>query len=129
MKPPIDFIGSALRALDLVPRHVPTNPRNLRRVALGPLTLMGQDWVNPVGPDGWPEADADWITPQRMAARIHWAMSAPFLLRRMLPDPRDFVQVALCGRARDDLIFAARAAETRPEGIGIVLASPQFQRP
>ncbi|MCR9146596.1 MAG: DUF1800 domain-containing protein [Rhodobacteraceae bacterium] len=128
VKQPIDFIGSSLRALDLVPRHVPTGVRALRRVALGPLTLMGQDWTNPVGPDGWPEADADWITPQRMAARIHWAMSAPFLLRRVLPDPRDFVQVALGGAGRDDLIFAARAAETRAEGIGIILASPQFQR-
>lgn len=128
VKQPIDFIGSSLRALDLVPRHVPKGVRDLRRVALGPLTLMGQDWANPVGPDGWPEADSDWITPQRMAARIHWAMSAPFVLRRVLPDPRDFVQVALGSTAHDDLVFAARAAETRAEGIGIILASPQFQR-
>lgn len=128
VKPPIDFIGSALRALDLVPRHIPQNPGQLRRVALGPLTLMGQDWGNPIGPDGWPEADADWITPQRMAARIHWAMSAPFLLRRVLPDPRDFVQAALGDLARQDIRFAASAAETRAEGIGIILASPQFQR-
>ncbi|WP_342588749.1 DUF1800 domain-containing protein [Roseovarius aestuariivivens] len=128
VKQPVDFIGSALRALDLVPRHVPKKPRDLNQVAFGPLRLMGQAWGKPLGPDGWPEDDSAWITPQRMAARIHWAMRAPFLLRRVLPDPRAFLRVALGDTAPKDLIFAASAAETRPEGIGIILASPQFQR-
>jgi len=129
VKQPMDFVGSALRALDIVPRHVDAdNLRRMRILFLGPLELMGQSWGRPGGPDGWPEGDADWITPQRLAARLQWGMTAPFRLRRVLPDPRDFVGAALGGRASDAVRFAASAAETRAEGVGLVLASPEFQR-
>ena len=100
----------------------------MRALFHAPLALMGQQWGQPAGPDGWPEADADWITPQRLAARLQWAMTAPFALRRVLPDPRDFAQTALGRFAPETVRFAAGAAETRAEGIGIVLASPAFQR-
>ncbi|MEO1140690.1 MAG: DUF1800 family protein, partial [Pseudomonadota bacterium] len=128
VKQPIDFVGSTLRALDLVPRHIPDDFRKLRRHVLGPMTLMGQSWGVPLGPDGWPEADAAWITPQRMAARLQWGMTIPFLLKRLLPDPREFVEIALGDTAPEPVRFAAAAAETRAEGVGIVLASPAFHR-
>lgn len=129
VKQPIDFIGSTLRALGIVPRHMPGNdlPR-MRELFLTPLALMGQDWGQPLGPDGWPEADNEWITPQRLAARLQWGMTAPFRLKRTLPDPREFVETALGANAPDEVRFAARAAESRPEGLGIILASPAFQR-
>ncbi len=128
VKQPIDFVGSALRALDIVPRHLPEDGRALRRLLMGPMVLMGQGWGAPLGPDGWPEADAAWITPQRMAARLQWGMTVPFKLTRVLPDPRDFARTALGGTAPEAVEFAARAAETRAEGVGLVLASPAFQR-
>ncbi|WP_101067788.1 DUF1800 domain-containing protein, partial [Roseovarius salinarum] len=129
VKAPVDFVGSALRALDIVPGHLPRDrPGEMRDTLLTPLALMGQEWARPLAPDGWPEDDAAWITPQRLAARLQWAMSAPFLLRKVLPDPRDFVHVALGARAPNDVIAAARASESRAEGIGVVLASPAFQR-
>ena len=129
VKQPIDFMGSTLRALDIVPRHVPRgSPRKMRQLILTPLALMGQEWGRPLGPDGWPEADAEWITPQRLAARLQWAMTGPFRIRRILPDPRDFVETSLGARASQELRFAARAAESRAEGVGIILASPAFQR-
>lgn len=129
VKPPIDFIGSAMRALDIVPRHMPVDkPRKMRDTVLTPLALMGQQWSSPLGPDGWPEMDAEWITPQRLAARLQWAMTVPFLMRRVLPDPRKFVQTALGSTAPESVKFAAGAAETRAEGVGLTLASPAFQR-
>lgn len=128
VKQPVDFVGSALRALDLVPRHIPEGMGKLRRFFLGPMTLMGQSWAEPLGPDGWPEADEAWITPQRMAARLQWGMTVPFAIRRLLPDPRDFVESALGRAAPEPVRFAAAAAETRAEGVGVVLASPAFHR-
>ncbi len=126
---PVDFIGAALRALDLVPQHMPgSDPKQMRALFIVPMELMGQPLDAPPGPDGWPEADADWITPQRLAARLGWAMSVPFQLRRTLPDPQEFAQTAL-GTALPELVRRAAArAETRAEGIGLVLASPAFQR-
>ncbi|MCZ4354333.1 DUF1800 domain-containing protein [Roseovarius aestuarii] len=129
VKRPVDFVGSALRALDVVPKHVPTgNAKDMQALFIAPLTLMGQPLEAPPGPDGWPEADADWITPQRLAARLQWAMAAPFQLRKTLPRPEKFAQTALGSTLTEPVRFAAAAAETRAEGIGLILASPAFQR-
>lgn len=128
VKQPIDFVGSSLRALGVASRHVPDDYRKLNQMVLGPMVLMGQAWGAPLGPDGWPEADTAWITPQRMAARLQWGMSVPFRLMRLLPDPRDFVETALGPDVPEAVRFAAKAAETRAEGVGLVLASPAFQR-
>jgi uncharacterized protein (DUF1800 family) len=129
VKRPVDFIASSLRALDIHPKHVPTgNARLIRRQLADPMALMGQPQGRPGGPDGFPEADIDWITPQRLAARLQWAMVMPFQLMRLLPDPRAFVEAALGPDAPEPVRFAARAAETRAEGVGLVLASPAFQR-
>ncbi len=129
VKRPLDFIGSALRALAVAPDQ-------LRKIKLGgvsrhllqPLGLMGQIWEKPDGPDGLPEGDADWITPQSLAARLQWAVTVPQLLHPALPDPREFVRIALADRSTPAVRFAAEAAESRWDGIGLVLASPAFQR-
>lgn len=129
VKQPLDFVSSTLRALDIPPDHTAlTKPGQLLRTFFGPMTLMGQAWGLAPGPDGWPEADEAWITPQRLAARLQWAMSVPYQLRRTLPDPREFVGVALGRGAPESVRFAAGAAESRTEGVGLVLASPAFQR-
>ena len=129
IKQPIDFVGSALRALlpPSQPRHKNRQFRISRHMFV-PLALMGQTWEAPEGPDGWPEDDAAWLTPQGLATRLQWAMSVPQLLCTDLPDPRDFVHSALGKRAPRAVHFAAHAAESRAEGIGLVLASPAFQR-
>jgi uncharacterized protein (DUF1800 family) len=129
VKPPVDFIGSALRGLGIVPAHVPAeNAKLMNQLFLAPLQLMGQPQVGPPGPDGWPETDADWITPQRFSARLGWAMTVPFQLRRTLPEPQDFARAALGQTLPEPVALAASRAETRAEGIGLVLASPAFQR-
>jgi uncharacterized protein (DUF1800 family) len=93
-----------------------------------PMRVMGQPWQRPIGPDGWPEDPAAWIIPQAMAGRISWAMRAPTRLLDTLPDPREFVATALGPNADAAVGFAAGAAETRVDGIGVVLASAAFQR-
>ena len=92
------------------------------------MDLMGQPWMAPQGPDGWPERDEDWITPQGLAGRLQWALNVPQVLVEALPDPRAFLKVALPDPAPEALRFAAGAAETRAEGIALILASPAFQR-
>lgn len=129
VKPPLDFIASACRALVPTPDRVKAmNPRAIRRLMLAPLALMGQPWQHPNGPDGWTEEDAAWITPQGVSTRLRWALSAPQKLRPNLPDPRRFVTSALGSYATQSVHFAASAAESKSDAIGLVLASPAFQR-
>lgn len=130
VKSPLLFITSALRALGVSGVDVmEMNRRNMFRTVTSPMRVMGQEWQTPVGPDGWPDDGTDWVTPQGVAGRINWAMTVPLeLLRRDMPDPRIFVQTALGDLATQDVIFAASAAETKFEGVGIVLSAPAFQR-
>ena len=129
VKPPADFIASAWRALAVSPDRVARlNTGMLRRLLVQPLIAMGQPWQRPNGPDGWPEQDEAWITPPGVSARLRWALAAPRELRPDLPDPREFVDQALGPFATENVRFAASAAESQPEAIGLVLASPAFQR-
>lgn len=129
VKPPFDFMGSALRALGAAPDAFDAigYPR-FRRLVFQPLALMGQPWQAPGGPDGWPEADAAWLTPQGLSGRLRWAMAVPQIVTPDLPDPRSFVYTALGPRVSEATRLTSRAAETRADGIGIILCSPAFQR-
>ena len=129
VKPPVDFIGSSLRALSVSTDAIETlKVKGLNQKLASPMRLMGQNWQKPQGPDGWPEEDVAWITPQGVSARLRWAMSVPQMLRPDLPDPRKFVVEALGAQAPETVQFVAASAESRADAIGLVLASPTFQR-
>ena len=129
VKPHIDYVASACRALAVRPKQMQGKKnRQVRRAMVVPLRVMGQQWQRPAGPDGWPEEDTAWATPQGISTRLRWAMSVPQLLRPDLPDPARFVETTLGGYANPAVRFAASAAESRPEAIGLVLSAPAFQR-
>lgn len=132
VKLPFDFMSSSLRALAVRPdpfRGAANDvEQRTKRFFLQPLRRMGQPWEQPQGPDGWPEEDETWVTPQGLATRLEWALFAPSRLQKNLPDPRAFVQAALGPKAPEAVRFAAQAAENRAEGIALVLISPAFQR-
>ena len=126
---PFDFIVAALRALDITGQQITGwNDATLRRIALNPMAAMGQTWQEPNGPDGWEEDFSRWITPQALATRIDWGIQMPRRLRKTLPDARSFVDMALADMADDDLVRLVARSETEAEGIGLVLASPRFNR-
>ena len=129
VKLPFDFIASSMRALAVSKDVIlDASLQSVRRMVERPMSVMGQQWQNPVGPDGWSEDEENWITPQGMAGRITWSMRVPRQLVDKMPDPRDFVFDALGPNPPDNVIFAAGAAETIRDGVGIVLASAAFQR-
>lgn len=129
VKPPLDFMSSAFRALDVSDQPMRSLPyKRFSGAIFNPLRMMGQPWRNPAGPDGWPEDDAAWITPQGVAFRLRWALTAPTRFAPELPDPPQFVDQALGRFASASVRFAAQAAETRSDGVGLVLSAPAFQR-
>lgn len=125
---PLDLMAAAARALAAGPALMNGTDKARRDALATPIRLMGQPYPQPPGPDGFPEEGTAWITPQGLAARIDWAMLAPSLLPEGLPDPRAFVDWSLGRFASPRTRFAAQAAETRADGVGLVLASPEFQR-
>ena len=129
VKPAFIFMASALRALALPPDAMAALEERLaRRILVRPMGQMGHFWEKPAGPDGLPEEDGAWTSPQGVAARLQWAITVPQQLMDTPPDPRDFVHTALGPHATPATVFAANAAESRWDGVGLVLASPAFQR-
>ncbi|MEM7644670.1 MAG: DUF1800 domain-containing protein [Pseudomonadota bacterium] len=122
---PLDLVAAAARATGRGPALPGAGRRVLRRYATQPLEAMGQTWLRPPGPQGWPEEAAAWITPQGLAARLDWAQTVG---EEIDTDPRAFLDVALGPLASSRTRFAVGAAEDRPAGIALVLAAPEFQR-
>ncbi len=129
IRQPFDFMIAALRAMDLTAeRFLALKRGQFRQQVLRGMTGMGQAWRRPPGPDGWAEAADAWISPQLLAARITWAMQAPQRLIRPMPDPVAFARTCLGDRASERLLWAVARAENRTEGVGLVLASAEFNR-
>ncbi|WP_299813031.1 DUF1800 domain-containing protein [uncultured Jannaschia sp.] len=127
VRAPLDFMAAAIRATGAADLLDGAKHPELRERLLRPMERMGQPWLRPPGPDGWPEDATVWITPQGLAARLDWAMAAAGW-QSPPPDPRELVATALGPLASERLLFAARAAEDRAAGVGLVLSSPEFQR-
>ena len=129
MRQPFEFLVAALRGLGLDGARVRAmRSGQMRRLLLQPMAAMGQPWGRPAGPDGWPERAEAWATPQGLAMRISWAMTQPALLAKPLPDARQVLGAALGQTASDALAWAVPRAETQAEGVGLVLASADFNR-
>ena len=126
---PLEWMATAMRALGIAGRAAMEAPRPLlRRAVIAPLARMGQPFARPPGPDGWPEGAGRWAEPQSLAERIGWAMRAPRALLPELPDPRELAARAVPWGVPPELALAAAAAESRRDGVGLVLVSPSLLR-
>ncbi|WP_435257972.1 DUF1800 domain-containing protein [Thioclava sp. FR2] len=126
---PFEYLVAALRAMGLTGSDMMALPtRDLRRAIMVPLRQMGQPWLSAPGPDGWPEAPERWLNAPGLAARITWAMEQPLRLLSSPPDPETLMQRALGPRISTALAWAVPKAETQRSGLGLVLASPEFNR-
>lgn len=126
---PFEFLVAALRALGQGGAEIMAmDEKTLRRIVMNPMQAMGQPWQRAPGPNGWPEAPEAWITPQHLAVRISWAMAMPQKLVSPLPDPRRLVGQVLGDAAGERVVWAAQRAENTRAGVGVILASPEFNR-
>ena len=128
VRQPFDFIVASLRALDVSGADIQAMGYQVfRRLVMNVMAAMGQPFKRPAGPNGIAENAEEWITPQGLAQRITWAMQVPQKLGP-LPDPVTLAQTCLADRASEDLLWAAARAEDRAQGVGLVLASAEFNR-
>jgi len=129
VRQPVEFLAASLRALGVSGEWITgREPKETDELFMVPMAEMGQPWQQAGGPNGWPEEAEAWVTPQGVAARINWAMTRPERLVAELPDPRVFVETALGPDMSEAVATAAYAAERPDEGVGLVLASAEFQR-
>ena len=126
---PFDFLAASFRALGLTGQQITAiDFPQVNGFLLDPMLRMGQPWLRPTGPDGWPEDATAWIAPQLLAARITWALRVPGKVAQPLPDPRHLLDAALGATRSEALAWAVPKAESQAEGVAIVLASRDFNR-
>ena len=118
-KTPYEFVVSSWRATGTAPQTL---------ADIGPvLNELGQKPYSAPSPKGWPEEAEVWCAPDAVIKRMAWAqtLAAQSLSGR---DPGQLAGDALGARLTPLVAKAISRAETREEGLAILLMSPEFQR-
>jgi uncharacterized protein (DUF1800 family) len=118
-KTPYEFVVSSWRAADIAPQTLP----DIGQI----LNSLGQKPFAAPSPKGWPEEAEVWCAPDAVIKRMAWAqdLAAKDLNGR---DPSQLASDALGARLTPLVAKAISRAETREEGLAILLMSPEFQR-
>ena len=116
--PPYDFTISVVRGLQLQQK-----PAELVRLT----SLLGQPVWQVPSPKGWPDDDDAWMGPSAIRERLRIAERLARDVDKMI-DPRG-VADDLLGAGLSDLTRQAIArAETREQGIELLIMAPEFLR-
>jgi uncharacterized protein (DUF1800 family) len=117
IRSPYEFLMAAVRAVG----HTPEDAR----ILLAPLVVMGMPLWQPPGPNGWPDTTAAWATPKGMKSRLD--MSAAIAARAKDANPRQLIDTCLGQTASAETRQAIARAESRQQGLALLLMSPEFQ--
>lgn len=107
--------------------HVPEDGAQIGRDLLGPLTQMGMPLWQPPGPNGFPLAGTVWASPEGMKLRLDWSAALAARLKDP-PNPNDLLDALTGGAPSPQTRQAVARAESRQQGIALLLMSPEMQR-
>ena len=119
LRTPYDLMIAANRLIG----HLPEEPGQV----LAPLTTMGMSLWAPPGPNGFPMGAAAWASPEGMKLRLDYCALVAARLRQP-PNPSELLD-AMCGGAPSpETRQAVARAESRQQGLALLLMSPEMQR-
>ena len=118
-KTPYEFVVSSWRAGDFVPSEVAP--------VAATLAAMGQKPFGAPSPKGWPDEAQIWCAPDAVVKRMVWSEGFADQVSGQR-DPRQLALNALGPRLTPPVATTIARAETRSEGLSILLMSPEFQR-
>jgi uncharacterized protein (DUF1800 family) len=118
LRTPWDYAVAVLRALGLGEGNRPE--------LLPVLNALGQPFMAPPLPNGWPDTAAAWSDGELLLRRADWAMAVSG--RAAAADPVAIAQDSLGGLLRPDTLLAVQHASSRRAGLALLLASPEFLR-
>ncbi len=101
-------------------------PRDVGQL-IQPLALLGAPlWAVP-GPNGYPDTTAHWASPESLRSRLDLSAT----IARRVGDrfnPSDLAEQLFDAALSPDTAQAIRRAESKQQGLAILLMSPEFQR-
>ncbi len=117
IRSPQEFMVAAMRGLALAP-----DPR----MVMGGLAALGQPFWSAPAPNGYPDDAGTWASPEGLRARLDLAARTGQLAAGT--DPIGLADAVLGPLATDETRTALRRAESRAQGVALVLMAPEFQR-
>lgn len=119
MRSPQEFLIAAYRALGRKPDS---------GQIIGPLGVMGQPFWQPGGPNGYPDSNDAWASPEGVKTRVDVAAGWGRQAAGGVPDPRALAEDILGPLLSFETRQAVARAESRPQALALLLMSPEFQR-
>jgi uncharacterized protein (DUF1800 family) len=119
VRSPEVFLLASVRAFD----RIPDDPGPI----LGPMRVMGQPLWQPPGPNGWPDTSDTWASPENMKSRLDVSAALAARLKELI-NPSQLLDVLVGQVASSETRQAIERAESREQGLALLLMSPEFQR-
>jgi uncharacterized protein (DUF1800 family) len=119
MRTPYEFLIAVHRATD----HVPEDAGQI----LGPLNVMGMPLWAPPGPNGFADSVGAWASPEGMKLRLDLVAQYAAKMKDP-PNPSDLLDSLCGGAASNETRRAVAHAESRQQGLALLLMSPELQR-
>jgi uncharacterized protein (DUF1800 family) len=116
--PPVDLVVTISRSLSFT-----TNAGEMLRLA----TQLGQPLWQAPSPKGWPDDDEGWANPSAIRERLRLAEQVARTLTKTA-DPRELAEDVLGPDMAPETRQAIARAETREQGLELLIMSPEFQR-
>ena len=119
IRSPYEYLVAVMRLLG----PAPTDPGAM----LGALALLGEPLWTPAQPNGFADTIAAWLSPEGMKVRLDLAVRIAQRIRD-IGNPDDTLEVALGGAASPETRETVARAETKQQGLALLLLSPEMQR-
>ncbi|MEA2757866.1 MAG: hypothetical protein QOH65_479 [Methylobacteriaceae bacterium] len=119
MRNPCEFLYAAGRIVG----RMPDDPGPF----LGGLNILGMPLWGPPGPNGFPDTAAAWANPEGMKVRLEICVRIAERWRDTL-NPRDLLDEIAGVAASPETRQAIARAESKQEGLALLLMSPEVQR-
>jgi uncharacterized protein (DUF1800 family) len=94
---------------------------------LSSLSMLGQPLWQPPGPNGFSDDSAAWASPEGLKIRLDLASQWANRLKDP-PDPRELLEMAFGSGASEETRKTVARAETKAQGLALLLMSPEAQR-
>ncbi len=120
IRTPQEFLIASFRALGRKPAD--------GGQVIGPLGVMGQPFWQPSGPNGYPDTNEAWASPEGIKTRIDVAAGWGRQAAGSVPDPRRLAEDILGPLLSPETRQAVARAESKPQALALLLMSPEFQR-
>ncbi|MBS7805911.1 DUF1800 family protein [Rhizobiales bacterium TNE-4] len=119
MRTPRDFVIASMRLLN----RTPEEPQRM----LSALNMLGEPLWSPPGPNGFPDMSAAWMTPEQLQLRLDLSAQLARQVRDP-PNPSDLLEEAFGAAASEATRIAVRRAESKQQGLALLLMAPEFQK-